>query len=267
MYNYGNDTRIITYPIFNKSYLGRVLSQITEIRGVLMNQARKSEQLLFDHGSRTPVKEIFQSVCDRLGKHYEAKGFKYFRSRPKLVYKETDLRLEIHMWSNNNTPGDQVTLEILPYFFSQRVLLNKKAKGIRQEANDGMILGYPAIFIQTLSDEPPGTVRVKHIYGEEMHRRDEASHEAVEIFGHTCNVYKITDEKFNQIIQFIDQRVLPYLDVLKDSDKLNAFLAGSCKRRLTYAKRSDFYDYISLSFPEEQERMLSLLQQSSLPQD
>ena len=34
---------------------------------------------LSEYSKYTPCQEIFQAVCDEIGKHYEAKGLKYSR--------------------------------------------------------------------------------------------------------------------------------------------------------------------------------------------
>ncbi len=45
-------------------------------------------EILLNHNETTPCKDIFQAVCDELGKYYSDKGFKYARSKPKLTYKD-----------------------------------------------------------------------------------------------------------------------------------------------------------------------------------
>jgi len=57
---------------------------------------------LLEYSKYTPCQEIFQALCDELGKHYEAKGFKYSRSRPKLTIEKDNIKLVIAFWSSRN---------------------------------------------------------------------------------------------------------------------------------------------------------------------
>ena len=62
---------------------------------------------LLEYSKYTPCQEIFQAVCDELGKHYVAKGYKYSRSQPKLKIEKSDIKLEVAFCSSrSNTPGD-----------------------------------------------------------------------------------------------------------------------------------------------------------------
>lgn len=69
--------------------------------------------ILLEHSKYTPCQEIFQAVCDELGKHYETEGFKYTRSRPTLTIEKGAIKLVIAFWTKkSNIPGDWVNLEI-----------------------------------------------------------------------------------------------------------------------------------------------------------
>ena len=59
-----------------------------------------------------PCKDIFQSMADELGRYYENKGLKYSHSFPKLVYKDSCIKLEIlFASSHSNRKGDYVCFD------------------------------------------------------------------------------------------------------------------------------------------------------------
>ncbi len=76
---------------------------------------------LLNYTKYTPCKDIFQAVCDEIGRYYAQFGFSYARSRPKITFKNKDIKLDISFWSSGyNTPGDYVKLEIIPAFYDAK---------------------------------------------------------------------------------------------------------------------------------------------------
>lgn len=61
-----------------------------------------------------PPKEIFQAVCNELGRYYSQCGAKYTKSNRKIKWKFERIRCEMGFWSSHsNIPGEWVNLEIV----------------------------------------------------------------------------------------------------------------------------------------------------------
>ncbi len=59
-------------------------------------------------------KDIFQAVCDELGRYYARDGLRYVRSRPRLELRRGEFTLEMGLWSSrSNMPGQSVALEVV----------------------------------------------------------------------------------------------------------------------------------------------------------
>ncbi|MCM0665146.1 hypothetical protein [Flavobacterium tyrosinilyticum] len=190
-------------------------------------------------------KEIFQAVCDELGKHYEKLGFKYSRSRPKIVLKKEDLKLEICFWSSkSNISGQSITLEILPNFYSSIIPKTKKTSGF--------LFGHSAIFNHKYTDNPK-KIRVVKIFGEVVEQIDEYSSESVIKESNVCNIYDIDEYKFKKIIEFIDLKILPSFEKLKTEQGLIELTENPTKSKIWSLNgkggNSDFIEYCKLKFP------------------
>ncbi len=82
----------------------------------------KKDSILNNYNSNTKPSEIFKEVCDLIGNYYTKKGWKYSKSRPKIIYNNSDLTIEINFWSSrSNMAGSFVHLEILPYVCSKKL--------------------------------------------------------------------------------------------------------------------------------------------------
>lgn len=213
------------------------------------------------HDQFTPCQEVFQKVCDEIGMHYEKKGFKYSRSRPKLIYKDSHISLTISFWSSrSNTPGQYINLEILPYLYSLEVIKNKRGRGEKKASSDGLLLGHPYIFRNTLINSERGTVKVKKIYGTELVRFEGNESESVLILSNNCNLYGITIEKFNMILEFIESKIISFINLIKDSEQVKKYISESNRTRLQYIiLNQGFLEYIEITFPSEKEEILTLI--------
>ncbi|GAB3782200.1 hypothetical protein GCM10028818_37570 [Spirosoma horti] len=209
---------------------------------------------LFTHSKHTPCQEVFQAVCDELGKYYENRGFKYSRSRSKITYSDDTLKLEISFWSSrSNKPGEWVLLEILPAFYSKQLAKITKTKGF--------LFGHSGLFYHKYSADPR-RIKVKHIFGDEEERIDQYSTESLVIDSHTCNVYELNQYKFQKLTEFIDKKIIIWLNKLKTEQGIKELLTHSSQRRIGALNgkygNSDFMDYVKLNFPNvEVEKMLS----------
>ena len=67
----------------------------------------------------TPTREIFQAVCNEIGRYYQPAGLKYTRSNRRLKWRGELLRCELGFWSSHsNLPGEWVNLEVVTTVFA-----------------------------------------------------------------------------------------------------------------------------------------------------
>lgn len=200
---------------------------------------------LLEYSKYTACQDIFQAVCNELGKHYETKGFKYSRSRPKLTIDKDNIKLVIAFWSSrSNTPGDWVNLEILPNFYSKQLAKTSVIKGF--------LFGHTGLFYHKYTDNPK-QILVKQIFGGELERFDEYSKESKIIESNNCNVYGINKEKFDSIVKFIDDKILPWTSKLTTEEGIIELLNNASPTRVWSlngkSSNSDFIEYVQLNFP------------------
>jgi len=200
---------------------------------------------LLEYSKYTPCQEIFQAVCDELGKHYVAKGYKYSRSQPKLKIEKGDIKLEIAFCSSrSNTPGDWVSFEILPSFYSKQLAKTNNTKGF--------LFGHTGLFYHKYKDNPK-QILVKQIFGGELERIDEYSNESKIIESNNCNVYGIDKEKFYSIVQFIDNKIVPWASKIRTEEGIVELITNASPTRIWSlngkGSNSDFIKYVQLNFP------------------
>ncbi len=191
-------------------------------------------------------KEIFQAVCDEIGRHYEKKGFKYTRSRPKIVYKDKEIKLEICFWSSrSNTPGEYVNLEILPNFYSLELEKQSKIKGY--------LFGHTGINNTKYTDDKT-KVRIIQIFGDIVESIDEYSYESVIRNNHNCNVYGLDKVKFDKIVEFIDTTIISWIGKIKTEQGVRELLDNPTDMRIWALNlngkggNSDFVEYVKTKF-------------------
>jgi hypothetical protein len=202
--------------------------------------------VLKNSSGTTPCSEIFQAVCDELGHHYEQRGFKYSRSRPKVVSKEKEIKLEICFWSSaSNTPGRYVNLEILPNFYSLELA--------KQSSIKGFLFGHTAIFDEKYTNDKR-KIKVIQIFGDVLEREDEYSQESVIRHNNNCNVFGLDKVKFDKIVEFIDSKILPWTDKIRTEKGLLELLKNPTKTRIGSLNgkgtNSDFVNYVKAKFPQ-----------------
>ena len=192
--------------------------------------------ILLNYSERTPCKEIFQAICDEIGNHYSKKGFRYAKSQPKLTIQTENLKLEIKFYSSgSNMPGSYVNLEILPAFYSSKLAKMNKSKGF--------LFGHTGLFYHKYTDNPK-LIRVNKIFGEVIDREDEYSYESKVIDSNNCNLYGINELKLNQIIEFIDSKIVVWLKKLENIDEINQFVQdASPTRKSSFEGNSEFLQY------------------------
>jgi hypothetical protein len=209
---------------------------------------------LLCYSDATPCKEIFQAVCDELGRYYEGKGFRYSRSRPKLTYKDSVLKVEICFWSSgSNTPGASVNLEIIPNFYS--VQLSKEGK------TKGFLFSHTALFYHRYTNDT-NKVKVRQIFGDEVEWIDTYGYQSRITDNNNCNVYGIDELKFKKIIAFIDSKIIPWIKKLQTGQGVVELLheASDFRKSALDSKHgnSEFVNYVRTMFPGvDIERLLS----------
>lgn len=200
---------------------------------------------LLEYSQYTPCKDIFQAVCDEIGKHYTKKGYKYFRARPKIIIEKGNIKLEISFSSSrSNIPGQSVNLEILPNFYSKQ-LKNSKTKGL--------LFGHTGIFYNKYKDDVT-KIRVNQIFGEVLERTDEYSSESKIIDSNNCNIYGLEKEEFNTILNFIDNKIIIWLDKIQTMEGLLELITNASPTRIWSlngkGSNSEFIDYVKINYPE-----------------
>jgi hypothetical protein len=200
---------------------------------------------LLNPPTSTPCKEIFQAVCDEIGAHYQQFGYKYTRSRPKVVVESDKLKLEITFWSSgSNTPGEHVNLEILPNFYAKQLAKTGVQKGF--------LFGHTALFYHKYTDDKT-KIKVNQIYGEVSEYTDPYSHHSEIRDNRNCDIYGLDKARFDKIIAFIDTKILSWISKLQTEDGLLEFLKDANPTRIHSIdeKRgnTNFPQYMLLNFP------------------
>jgi hypothetical protein len=156
---------------------------------------------LLDYTKYTPCKEIFQAVCDEIGQHYAQFGFTYARSRPKITFKNKDIKLEIAFWSSGyNMAGDYVQLEIIPHFYDVKSKSKKP------------LFNHISLFIQPLVTDNQLFMRIENIFDVPIESNETQWGEPLIIDMWRCNVYGIDGVKFKKLLNFMDTKIISWLD-------------------------------------------------------
>ncbi len=178
-------------------------------------------EILLNQRPTMQSRELFQAVCDELAKYYVKKGFKYTRSKPAITYQDKEIKLQIGFSSSrSNISGSHVVLEILPNIYT----INPEKRILKQ------------IFGEILEFEPSS-------------ENDTAVEE-----NHNCNIWNIDEHKFKKILEFINESILPMIDMVKGEDGIIKFLEDKPKYIYPSLKgenvNSDFVPFCNLKFPD-----------------
>ncbi|MGC6432163.1 MAG: hypothetical protein ACON5F_14050 [Jejuia sp.] len=213
-----------------------------------VNWKWKEGSILYNVDETTPPKEIFKAVCDEIADYYLPKGWRYARSRPKLTYDDKKVKLEIAFWSSgSNMAGSYTNLEIIPSF---RDLEYKKALNDKGIKSDGYILGL-GVFQERSEDVPKGIKRVKTILGD-IHD-NEYGHEGIGVlaFNHNVNVYGLTESNFLKIIDFIESKIVVWIEGINEIEKMKLYTEKSIDFQFLPEAKDNFLKYIEFKFPDK----------------
>jgi hypothetical protein len=195
---------------------------------------------LLEYTKYTLCKDIFQAVCDEIGQHYTQFGFTYARSRPKITFKNKDLKLEISFWSSGyNMPGNYVKLEIIPAFYD----LKSKSKK--------PLFYHIGLFCQPLMTDNQTLVRILDIFDETIEGNMPQWGEPLIIDMWRCNVYGIDGVKFKKLIDFMDTKIISWLDKLsteKGVIELLNFMSKTEHGR-SCLNKMELENYVKTHFP------------------
>ncbi|CAL2101546.1 conserved protein of unknown function [Tenacibaculum sp. 190130A14a] len=76
-------------------------------------------------------KEVFMAYCNEIGDYFEERGFKYFKSKPRIEKRIGDIIISVNFWSfTMNRMNDSVLMEILPYAKSKKLKKWIKTNGV-----------------------------------------------------------------------------------------------------------------------------------------
>ena len=202
----------------------------------------KENSILNNYNERTPCKEIFQAVCDEIGDYYKSKGWKYAKSRPKITFQNSEIKIVITFWSSgSNIPGEYVNLEMIPSIYS----LELKRKNI---SKTGYILGFVEMLTENYEEKPLGTKLIINAFNERKEIINE--HDLIpEIkYNNSVNIYGITAEKFSTLIEFINDKIVVWKENIFDAEKIYSFLNKLTENDRKNLKNSDFGKYGSMKF-------------------
>ncbi|HEY3402460.1 MAG TPA: hypothetical protein VGK59_03675 [Ohtaekwangia sp.] len=210
-------------------------------------------EILLNQRPTMASRDLFQAVCDEIAKYYENKGFKYSRSKTVLTYKDEEIKLQLGFSSSrSNTAGSHVALEILPTIYSLDVIQQNKST-ISSKVAKGLILGHTDFFTHKSNINREKKI-VRQIFGDILEMDPRSEFDIVIKDNHYCNIWDIDGHKFKKILEFIDHKILPMIDVVKDERKLIEFIDDKPPYIYQSLKgegvNSDFVPYCNLKFPD-----------------
>ncbi len=204
-------------------------------------------EILLTYSRYSSCGDIYQAVCDEIGKHYVQLGWKYARSRPAITYKDKHIKVVIGFSSSgSNTPGDSVLLQILPVFYSIQMI-------IKGQHASGLLLGHTDLFYHKYMDDDSRQIKVISVFGEEYNRIGREGEESKLIESGVCNVYGLDEEKFKKIIGFIDAKIIVWIDKIKTEKGILELTENSSETRKHSLRarntNGEFVEYVKRFFP------------------
>jgi hypothetical protein len=210
-------------------------------------------QIILNQRPTMASRDLFQAVCDEIAKYYEGKGFKYTRSKAVITYKDSEIKLVVGFSSSrSNTAGSHIALEILPAIYSLEIIQQNKST-ISSKVAKGLILSH-ADFFTHRNDINKEKKIVRQIYGDVLELDPRSEFDIAIRDNHYCNIWDIDENKFVKILEFIDCKILPMVDVVKNEDELIKFIEDKPSYVYSSLKgqgvNSDFVPYCNLKFPD-----------------
>ncbi len=183
----------------------------------------EENSILYTYNERTRPAEIFQAFCDELGKHYQKKGMKYFRSGPRIVLdtKRNKIVLTFNS-SRSNTPGRSVMIELGVFIFD-----------LELDSKNPVFNSF-TMFSKKLDTEEQGRIIIENLVGEQITRKEE-NVESEFRYNKNFKVYGLSENGFQQVISFLDGKVFAWSEDLYDTVKVKVLIEelGSWGRNFT----------------------------------
>lgn len=168
--------------------------------------------VLYNCSEHTPTKEIFQAVCDELGRYYGKKGKKYARSSHTIKWKGKHLKYQIKFNSSHyNRQGDSVCLEIIINIWAL------SAEGMERKG---------ILYLETWSGIPPAgsdKITIVGIDGEVKERKPMEWEAPGLIYSRNCEIYGIDYNLFEKIVGYIDG-VIKKAELFETKEGIDAYL-------------------------------------------
>lgn len=217
-----------------------------------MNMIKFSpDSILNRQTENTAPKDIFQAVCDIIGEHYKTLGFKYARSRPKITLKDSDFEIVIAFWSSgSNMAGSYVNLEIIGHAYSKKLAEQDKIDG---NTFKGFVLSHADFWTKLNNSNPNGTIKTYLLDGELAAERTEDYEYAIDRYNCNYNLYGVTEDKVEKIIQYIDKYFIEQIKGLVDKEKMLKFLNELPPGRELGRENSRFCKFIEIQFNNDKD--------------
>ncbi len=172
----------------------------------------KENSILNTYNERTRPAEIFQAFCNELGKYYGSMGMTYSKSRPKITLDNQRVRIELTFNSSrSNTPGRSVMVEL---GVSVTDLELDKSKPVFNNFT---------LFSKKLNSDIKGTIIIENVFGEQRQRVEENS-ESEFRYNKNFNIYGITPDGFETLIDFLNTHVFNWSIDLFETSKVKSLI-------------------------------------------
>lgn len=204
----------------------------------------KNNSILSNQTESTPPKEIFQAVCDEIGKHFESKNFKYSKSTPKITLKDKEYKLEIRFNSSaNNYAGGYVNLEINSNLYSLKLA--------KQDNSNSKFKGLLTGVITPLSKSLPSKFEnaskvVETIDGEIIQHPIDKFNYKEYTFNRNVNLYQLSPSLLERIIKFIEIRIIKWYDEFKTDEGLIRLVTEMGSSAKYSIDKENFYKYLDI---------------------
>lgn len=171
------------------------------------------------------AKDLFHAVTDELGRYYSAQDFRYAKSKPKLSIKDNNIQLNIAFWSSrSNVSGQYVWMEILPTYY---------ALDFKKVIGNGILLSHTDILSEYDQNSNSNQCEVIGIFGD-RHLIDTHNRYETVRYNHGCDLADFTIEKFYKIIDYIDNRIIPWLSKIQTAEGITEMVTRKRSRQPDY---------------------------------
>lgn len=207
------------------------------------------DSLLYHVNASTPSKDIYQAVCDEIGRFYQTKGFKYAASGKKLEYQYQDFKVKVQFASSHyNTGGEWVLLEINTGIYPQR--LQKQYKEAKETLLP-IILTNVDLLDEVISDKPQGTVIGVDLFGHEHEVIEEGKPYALRKYARSVNVYNLSLNDFRKILAYLNKIIEYSFHLVLNESAMVSHINNAYERKFYSLKEKRFVDYLRLYHKED----------------